>query len=164
MIYFFSSTPHFVKCHFRRLQFEREEWTRQSENKDKEISGLKDSSQGLLQRLQILDNKLTTIENEVRIKAEPVSWKIVWQTFWVGREISSLLRKNILILLPRGICFNKYRVIFSAVLLKTSISYSNRITGNVNRCMFKGKSEILLLKWWKHLKILCKIDIICMVT
>ncbi|KAK3101032.1 hypothetical protein FSP39_000386 [Pinctada imbricata] len=51
----------------RRLQHEHEEWSRQLENKDKEITALKDSSQALMQRLQVLDSKLTSVENELHI-------------------------------------------------------------------------------------------------
>ena len=54
----------------RRLQHEKEEWSRQLDTREKEVSSLKDNIQGLLHRITNLENKLNLTENEVRVKLE----------------------------------------------------------------------------------------------
>ena len=51
----------------RRLQHEKEEWSRQLDTREKEVSSLKDNIQGLLHRITNLENKLNLTENEVRL-------------------------------------------------------------------------------------------------
>ncbi|XP_062588372.1 ankyrin repeat domain-containing protein 26-like isoform X16 [Saccostrea cucullata] len=49
----------------RRLQHEKEEWSRQLDTREKEVASLKDNIQGLLHRITNLENKLNLTENEL---------------------------------------------------------------------------------------------------
>jgi len=49
----------------RRLQYEKEDWTKQVENSLKDNTLLKDQQQTLLHRLSNIEAKLNTVENEV---------------------------------------------------------------------------------------------------
>ncbi|XP_052059241.1 ankyrin repeat domain-containing protein 26-like isoform X9 [Mytilus californianus] len=51
----------------RRLQYEKEEWTKQLENSQKDNTLLKDQQQTLLHRLSSLEAKLNSVENELHV-------------------------------------------------------------------------------------------------
>ncbi|XP_071153709.1 ankyrin repeat domain-containing protein 26-like isoform X50 [Mytilus edulis] len=51
----------------RRLQYEKEEWTKQLESSQKDNTLLKDQQQTLLHRLSSLESKLNSVENELHV-------------------------------------------------------------------------------------------------
>lgn len=62
----------------RRLQHEKEEWSRQLDTREKEVSSLKDNIQGLLHRITNLENKLNLTENEVSVSHLLRNDNILW--------------------------------------------------------------------------------------
>lgn len=53
--------------YYRRLQYEKEEWSKQLENSQKDNSLLKDQQQTLLHRLSSIESKLNAVENELHV-------------------------------------------------------------------------------------------------